>query len=158
MYKLWFIFISFLSLVQLNPFPCVFRYTTEHTHQYQIEGWIFFSVGQIQGPRRGRGWGGQPPLPHYSFSGVRMFGCRTSQRYLNLLLALRSYSWWLISLKTPIFTKLHVVVDFCSNAEFIVARFPVKSEDLLTELNGCLKQILLADDVVHDALKTRLEI
>ena len=133
---------------------------------------LFFGRAN-SGPAQREGLGGQPPLPHYSlkkkksnrhfqvksnFAGVRMFGWRTSQRYLNLLLALRSCSWWLISLKTPIFTKLHVVVDFCSNAEFIVARFPVKSEDLLTELNGYLKRILLADDVVHDALKTRLEI
>ena len=134
---------------------------------------LFFGRAN-SGPAKREGLGGSPPPPpllfekkkksnrHFqvksNFAGVRMFGWQTSQRYLNLLLALRSYSWWLISLKTPIFTKLHVVVDFCSNAEFIVARFPVKSEDLLTELNGCLKRILLADDVVHDALKTRLEI
>ena len=141
-----------------------------HTNN-RYRGGSFFRSGKFRARAEGGAGGGSPPSPttlwkkkkvHFqvksNFAGVRMFGCRTSQRYLNLLLALRSYSWWPISLKTPIFTKLHLVVDFCSNAEFIVARFPVKSEDLLTELNGYLKRILLADDVVHDALKTRLEI
>ena len=144
---------------------------TDTNNRYRVGS--FFRSGKFRARAEGGAGGGSPPSPttlrkkkksnrHFqvksNFAGVRMFGWRTSQRYLNLLLALRSCSWWLISLKTPIFTKLHVVVDFCSNAEFIVARFPVKSEDLLTELNGYLKRILLADDVVHDALKTRLEI